>query len=76
MRPTKTITSWDEVPVVMDLTYAARIFCMSAEGLKRLAQTGKFPAFKCGGAWRVSKEQLFFFMNRTDKCEQNGSDLY
>jgi excisionase family DNA binding protein len=54
----KPVTSWDDVPVVMDLPFAARIVGQSPEYLRKRAQQGTFPAYKEGTSWRITKEAL------------------
>ena len=60
----KPITSWDTVPLVMDLPMAARIVGSTPEYLKKRAQRGTFPAYKEGNQWRVSKEKLIQHVGR------------
>ena len=54
----KIITSWDEVPIIMDLPMASRIVGQCLETLKSRARRGEFPAYKEGNEWRGAKEQL------------------
>lgn len=54
----KPITSWDDVPIVLDLAMAARIVGQAPEYLKKRAQRGTFPAYKEGAAWRCEKTAL------------------
>ena len=63
----KPITSWDEVPLVMDLPLAARIVGQNPEYLKKRAGRGGFPAYKEGGSWRVSKDALREHIDRADR---------
>ncbi len=60
----KVITSWNEVPIIMDLPMAARIVGQTPETLKSRAQKGNFPAYKEGGEWRVEKEELIKHIER------------
>jgi len=53
------ITDWSQVPLIIDLPFAARILGRSVESLKKRAQRGELPgAFRDGRLWRVSKSQL------------------
>ena len=52
----KQITNWDDVPLFMDLPYAARLFGISVDCLKKKAQKGIVPAAKIFDQWRISKE--------------------
>ena len=53
------ITSWDEVPIVMDLTYACRILGKSYEHLKYRCRNNQFPGFKDG---KVTKDDLLRYI--------------
>lgn len=53
------ITDWAQVPIVIDLPFAARLLGRSVESLKKRAQRNELPgAFKVGNLWRVSKDVL------------------
>ena len=61
-------TSWDEVPVLMDLVYAARLVGYSPEYLLVLCKPGRknrFPAGKIGSQWRVEKGALIQYLKET-----------
>ena len=58
MRTDAVTTSWDEVPVVVDMHYVARLFRLSEERVRQMCVSGDIPAFKIGGMWRVSKQAL------------------
>ena len=59
MKKAQIITSWEQVPVVIDLPFAARILGQSIETLKKRSQRGELPgAFKAGRDWRVAKDAL------------------
>ena len=59
MKKAQIITSWEQVPVVIDLPFAARILGQSIETLKKRSQRGELPgAFKAGRDWRVTKDAL------------------
>ncbi len=60
----KLFTSWDEVPIIMDLPMASRIVGQSPEHLKQRSLKGDFPAYKEGKSWRVEKEQLIKHIRR------------
>jgi len=56
MKNTQNITSWEQVPVVIDLPFASRILGQSIETLKKRSQRGELPgAFKAGREWRIAK---------------------
>lgn len=52
------ITSWEDVPLIMDLSFAATLLDESLETLKRGARAGTFPAFKSAEKWKVEKTDL------------------
>lgn len=49
----KAITNWNEVPVMMDLAFAARILAINVDYLSRLCKQGKIPAHKVGNQCRI-----------------------
>lgn len=53
-----TITNWDDVPVVVDITYVANLLRFSTERVRQLCVSGEIPAVKIGGLWRISKQAL------------------
>lgn len=55
---TRPITSWEEVPLVMDIPYLCRLLGRSQESIKQLCQRGQIPAFKAGKEWRIDKTAL------------------
>ncbi|HCA28870.1 MAG TPA: hypothetical protein DEP23_04520 [Ruminococcaceae bacterium] len=62
---TRTYTNWRQVPVVMDLQTACIILGRSYDGLKKDAQSGKFPAFKNGTKkWAVNKDDLLTYIKQ------------
>lgn len=73
LQKSKAVTSWENVPVIIDLPYACRIVGKSYDGLKKLCANGKFPAFKVGGEWRVDKDQLKAFIEGS--WESKGQNL-
>jgi len=59
MNKSQIITNWNQVPVEIDLPFAARILGQSIETLKKRSQRGELPgAFKAGREWRVNKAAL------------------
>lgn len=58
----KFVTDWADVPIIIDLPYAALILGKTYESLKKYAQKGEFPATKVGEEWRVEKEQLQLYL--------------
>lgn len=61
----RVITSWEQVPVVMDLELACIILGRGYDALKKDAREGRFPAFKNGvKKWAVTKEDLLTYIER------------
>lgn len=58
----KFVYNWEDVPVIIDLPYAAVLLGSSVDCLKRLSRNGIFPAFKHGGEWRVTKDDLLAYI--------------
>lgn len=65
-------TSWDQVPLVMDLKVAAVILDSSHEKLRYRSQIGQFPAFKCGDVWKVTKDDLMAYIE-SNKVKPSAS---
>ena len=40
------ITSWDEIPLILDIPLICRMLGKSYEGVKKMCQRGRIPAFK------------------------------
>lgn len=66
-RRPKIITSWDQIPLVMDLPLACVILGKSYDRMLKMSQQGKFPAFKCGTEWRVLKDDLIGYIESNKK---------
>lgn len=60
----KSETDWNRVPVIFDLTYAAALLDVSLDRMHKLAQQGRFPAFKVGKLWRVRKDDLINYIEQ------------
>ncbi len=52
------ITSWAQLPEIMDVQLVAVLFNRSVESIKKLAQSNTIPAFKLGKEWRIRKSSL------------------
>lgn len=65
-------TSWDQVPLVMDLQVAAIILSQSIETMKKRSRAGDFPAFKCGSDWKVTKDDLMAYIE-SNKVKPSAS---
>ncbi|MBR1433044.1 MAG: helix-turn-helix domain-containing protein [Ruminiclostridium sp.] len=62
----KLITSWSQVPVVMDLPMVCVILDVSPEQGRRLCAKGDIKAVKVGGVWRINKCDLMDYL-KVDK---------
>lgn len=58
-------TNWDEVPVVFDVPYAARLLGFTADTISRKCAKGELPAHKILDKWRFDKEELRKFIQNT-----------
>lgn len=54
----RPIINWDEVPVIIDVPYVARLLALNVDYTTRLAQRGILPAHKIGKLWRFDKEEI------------------
>lgn len=64
----KLIYSWDEIPIIFDMNLACLITGFTSASLRTLAQSGKFPAYKVGGHWRIDRQEFMeWWENRKDK---------
>lgn len=55
------LTSWADVPVVVDCGYIARIFAISKETARKLCVSGALPAFMLAGRWYINKKDIMIF---------------
>lgn len=55
----RPITTWDQVPVVMDTAYVAMLLGLTLNEVRAMASRGELPATKPGKrAWRFEKTSL------------------
>ena len=59
----KFVTSWDEVPVIIDVPYLAHLIGCSYENARKMCQYGKIKAVKVGDMWRIRKEDIIEYMS-------------
>ena len=74
MPKNKNITSWDDVPIGMDLPFAARIVGTTPEALVKRCQKGTFPGYKEGKLWRVEKDALREHIAVNMAASRNNAD--
>lgn len=58
----KPIINWDDVPVVIDIPYVARLLGFKAETIADKCRKKKIPAHKILDEWRFYKEELQKFL--------------
>jgi excisionase family DNA binding protein len=59
-------TSWDDVPLVVDIPYIAVMLGLSNERIRQLLANGTIKGFKIDKIWRVNKADLKVFLGVTD----------
>lgn len=71
MKKQRPPSSWDDVPIVIDLHYVSQfILDMNFDYLKQLSNRGKFPAFRASErCWRVKKDDLLKWID-TQKVQK------
>lgn len=52
------ITTWEREPVILDVRRTAILLGIHEVQVRRLAETGRIPAFKVGNLWRFEKSAL------------------
>jgi excisionase family DNA binding protein len=63
-RTQKFATDWNEVPLVMDLAYAAVLMGVTVEYLQKLSRNKEFPAFKFGRVWRIERDRFREYLEK------------
>ena len=58
----RPIINWDEVPVIIDVPYVARLLAMNPDYVTGLAKANKIPAFKIEKLWRFKKNEIEQYM--------------
>ena len=59
-------TSWDDVPIVMDVATAARILAVPYECLRMKVKRRELPAIKIGTLWRITKTSLMKYVGEEE----------
>lgn len=67
MRKKVFVTSWENVPVIIDVGLVAQILGVSDETIRKACVTGELPAFKINKMWRIKKSDLMVF------CGEKGA---
>lgn len=58
----KKITSWEQVPLIIDVAYASLLLGVCEVTVRRLIRDGKLKAVKIGEAWKINKADMKDFM--------------
>lgn len=55
--------NWDDMPLIIDVAYAAWVLAVSRQTVSSLIRSGKLKAAKVGSMWRIQREDLRGFLN-------------
>lgn len=66
MRKPKRFTSWDDVPIILDVATTALILGMPYETVRKLVQGGAIRASKVGTLWRITKKSLMEYLGAAE----------
>lgn len=58
----KIPTSWDDVPLVLDIPYIAFMLGLSNERVRQLLANGSIKGIKIDKIWRINKADLMSFL--------------
>jgi len=58
----RPITNWDDVPVIMDPVYAARLLGLTPTRVREMCRNSEIPCTRFGKLWRICKGDLQSFM--------------
>ncbi len=62
-RKSAYIYSWDEVPVIIDVPYAAHLLGCSVNLIRKMCRSGQLKATKVGNEmWRITKADIMEYM--------------
>jgi len=65
--------SWDEVPIIVDLPYVARLLEVTPETVRKWCIKKIFPGIKFGEKeWRVDKDDLRAYMRQNKAMDVAG----
>lgn len=64
---------FDDIEKIMTIEEVARYLHLHNLTVYRLAQTGKIPAFKVGGRWRIKKEILKKWIDQAGRREKDAT---
>ena len=76
MKMTKQFTSWEQLPVILDIPQVACLLCLHPNTVTRLCRTGQLTGRKIGREWRVNKESVMNFMNYKHEEGEEDNELW
>lgn len=59
------IYKWDSVPIIVDAAYVAQLLGCEVKLIWKECRNGKLKAFKVGDMWRINKDDLIAYTQRT-----------
>jgi excisionase family DNA binding protein len=60
------VTDWDSLPQVLTLTELCAVLRVSRALAVRMIERGEIAARKVGREWRIDKDALIAYLNRTE----------
>lgn len=74
MKMTKQFTSWNQLPIILDVPQVACLLCLHPNTVTRLCRNGKLTGQKIGREWRINKSSVMQFMNYEEgRCSDGES---
>lgn len=58
MKDKRYIYSFEEIPLFVDIPYAARLFGIAETGVRKLCRDKRLKAIKFGKDWRIPKDEI------------------
>lgn len=58
MRDKRFIYSFDEIPLIVDIPYAAKLFGIAETSVRKLCRDKRLKAIKFGKDWRIPKNEI------------------
>ena len=73
MKHPRIITSWDDVPVIMDIAYASKLLGLTYDCIQKNIKNGTFPGYKLGNHdVRINKDDLIAYIEEQKKKACSG----
>lgn len=60
----RPITNWEDVPVIMDVPFVARLLGFTPDKISRKCAKGEIPAHKIFSKWRINKDELIEYISK------------